>query len=104
MWIRRGFFPGVQPERPLGRETIQTIVARAAQASGVTKRVCPHLLRHTFSTHLLKSRVDLDRIQRILGHSNLTTTTVYLHVASEYLGSVVNPLDLLPDSTKGGAV
>lgn len=91
-------FPGLDPVNPLCRETIQKTVSRAAKASGVTKRVCPHLLRHTFATHLLESGVDLVRIQRILGHASLTTTSMYLHVASDYLGSVVNPFDLLPAS------
>lgn len=95
-------FPGAKPGQPLCRETLQKIVSRAAKAAGVTKRVCPHLLRHTFATHLLESGVDLIRIQRILGHSSLTTTSIYLHIASDYLGSVVNPFDLLPaaDDTK----
>jgi len=57
------------------------------------------VLRHTFATHLLEAGVDLLRIQRILGHASLTTTSVYLHLAANYLDSVLNPFDLLPGSS-----
>lgn len=92
-------FPGRDPANPLCRETIQKIVSKAARSAGLSKRVSPHILRHSFATHLLESGVDLLRIQRILGHTNLNTTTVYLHLASNYLKSVQNPFDLLPDES-----
>ena len=90
-------FPGKNPASPLCRETIQKIVSQAARLARLSKRVSPHVLRHTFATHLLESGVDLLRIQCILGHASLKTSTVYLHLASNYLESVQNPFDLLPD-------
>jgi integrase len=78
-------------------------VTHAARAAGISKRVSPHVLRHTFATHLLESGVDLLRIQRVLGHAILHTTTVYLHLASDYLDSMRNPLDLLPHSLAADA-
>ena len=96
-------FPGLDPVKPLCRETIQKIVAQAARAAGLSKRVSPHVLRHTFATHLLESGVDLLRIQRVLGHASLQSTTVYLHLATDYLESIRNPLDLLPESLAADA-
>ncbi len=93
LWL----FPGQERQRPLCRETIQKIVSRAATAARLEKRVSPHVLRHTFATHLLEAGVDLHRIQRILGHSKLATTTIYLHLATDFVRSVANPFDLLDD-------
>lgn len=58
-----------------------------------------HTLRHCFATHLLESGCDLYYIQRVLGHSNVKTTSVYLHVTRKDLRKIVSPIDLmeLPD-------
>jgi integrase/recombinase XerD len=73
---------------PLSRVGAWGIIRRCAHAAGLTKRVTPHTLRHTFATHLLEGGADLRAVQEMLGHADLSTTQLYTHVDREYLRSV----------------
>jgi integrase/recombinase XerD len=79
----------------MSRRNVQKIVNGAAKAAGVTKKVSPHTLRHSFATHLLESGVDIRKIQVLLGHSNLNTTQIYTSVSTTELKKITNPLDEL---------
>lgn len=74
---------------------IQKVVKKIAAAAGITKKVSPHTLRHSFATHLLESGVDIRKIQVLLGHSNLNTTQIYTTVSKKELQNIKNPLDEL---------
>src|SRR5689334_2280597 len=62
-------FPGRNPVEPLSARQFCRVVCAAAQAAGITKRVSPHTLRHSFATHLLEQDVDIRVIQTLLGHT-----------------------------------
>jgi site-specific recombinase XerD len=88
-------FPGRNPVEPLSARQLGRVVHAAAQAAGITKRVSPHTLRHSFATHLLEQGVDIRVIQTLLGHAKLDTTALYTRVANTTIRAVTSPLDRL---------
>ena len=72
----------------LSRVGAWAVIKRAARTAGITKRVTPHTLRHTFATHLLEGGADLRAVQEMLGHADLSTTQLYTHVDRDYLRAV----------------
>ena len=74
------------------KRTIQMIVRNSAKKTGITKRITPHTLRHSFATHLLEAGADIRYIQQLLGHSNLQTTQIYTHVANKDIKRLANLL------------
>ena len=95
-------FPNRSTKERLTRSTPQLVFKEAKKKAGIRKNVTFHSLRHSFSSHLLEAGVDIRTIQILLGHSSITTTARYLHVARKNLGSIKSPLDLLyvPDTKK----
>ena len=88
-------FPGMHYLKPICYRQVHRIAAEAAHAAGITKRVGPHTLRHSFATHLLEDGVDIRIIQVLLGHAQLTTTSLYTRVATRTVKAVVSPFDRL---------
>ncbi|MFD0962385.1 site-specific tyrosine recombinase/integron integrase [Pseudofulvibacter geojedonensis] len=75
--------------------SVLKIVKRAGEKANIKKSVTPHMLRHSFATHLLENNTDLRYIQCLLGHSSSKTTEVYTQVAKKQLQTVQSPLDLI---------
>ena len=88
-------FPGPRVTEPITPAGVAHICTQAGHAATLKKAVYPHLLRHTFATHLLEAGVDLRRIQLLLGHARLRSTSLYLHVAHPALTATESPLDAL---------
>jgi len=86
-------FPGQDPARPITTRQLSRVVEAAADAAGLSKRVSPHTLRHSFATHLLEDGVDIRVIQVLLGHAKLDNTAFYTRVATRVVRTVTSPLD-----------
>ncbi len=76
----------------LTRERVRQIIKTRAEAAGIPENVYPHLMRHSFATHLLENGADLRVIQDMLGHADLATTQIYTHVGQKQLVSMVRSL------------
>ena len=92
-----------QPEQPIDSKTVWYAVREAARRAGIKKKVSPHLLRHSWATHLLERGTDLKTIQVLLGHVDLEATTIYLHLSQRHMQGVNNPIEALPISGLGAA-
>jgi integrase/recombinase XerD len=91
-------FPGGRSHtgnHPISPRTIWNACEKAAQRSGIRKKIHPHTLRHCFATHLLEAGADLRTIQILLGHRDLQETTIYLHLSQRHLNPTASPLDSL---------
>ncbi len=86
-------FPGQDPANPITTRQLSRVVEAAAEVAGLTKRVSPHTLRHSFATHLLEDGVDIRVIQVLLGHAKLDNTALYTRVATKVVRTVTSPLD-----------
>ena len=84
-------FPGKNGK--MTSRNIQKIISKASKRAGISKKVSPHTLRHSYGTHLLEAGVDIRKIQMLLGHSQLSTTQLYTQVSTEELKKIRSPFD-----------
>lgn len=84
-------------ERTPGEQFTESIVSKrlkaAAQEAGITKRIYPHLLRHSFATHLIEQGTDLKIVKELMGHNSIRTTEIYVHIADTFKSNIKSPLD-----------
>jgi integrase/recombinase XerD len=86
-------FPGQNPINPITPRQLNRAVSAAKDLAGISKRVSPHTLRHSFATHLLERGADIRVIQVLLGHAKLETTALYTRVAVSTIRDVESPLE-----------
>jgi integrase/recombinase XerD len=91
--VGKWLFPGARPGRHLSARSVQKVTAAARIRAGITKPLTPHILRHSFATHLLEKGTDMRIIQKLLGHASVRTTEIYTHVSQRHIGQVGSPLD-----------
>jgi integrase/recombinase XerD len=92
-WLFPGMVNNWRVDVPVDTKVVWVAVRAAKEHAGITKRVSPHTLRHSFATHMLEAGADLRTIQVLLGHAKLADTTVYLHLSRRHLHAVASPLD-----------
>jgi site-specific recombinase XerD len=95
-------FPGERPGTAVSPDSVRAVLKKAVVKAGITKHVTPHILRHTFATHILEAGVDIRTIQALLGHRSIRTTQIYAQVSTDTIRRTKSPLDLL--GTKKGEV
>ena len=101
-------FPGTvngwRADKPITPKVLWLACRQAAQRAGIRKPVRPHLLRHSFATHLLEQGADLPTVQALLGHADLKATSIYLHLSERHLkaaGTLLDEVELSsPDQVK----
>jgi site-specific recombinase XerD len=74
---------------------VQWIIKESAKRAGISKHVTSHVLRHTYATHLLEMGLDIMSLKEALGHSNINTTLIYLHIAQLGRQRIFSPMDKL---------
>ena len=88
-------FPGQVAGTPLSAASVRAVLRKVITQCGITKPATPHLLRHSFATHLLDAGTDIRTIQVLLGHRSIRTTQIYTQVSPQHIGRVTSPLELL---------
>ena len=91
-------FPGEGRTGVITPAAVRRALRAAVAKSGVTKRVTPHILRHSFATHLLEAGTDIRTIQVLLGHASIRTTAHYAQVSGRVIAATTSPLDTLGTS------
>lgn len=90
---KKWLFEGHDADNHLSARMMGHILESGGKRAGISKHVHPHVLRHSFATHLLEAGVALQVIQQLLGHESIKTTTIYTHVSQAMIDRVVSPLD-----------
>lgn len=92
-------FEGAE-RKPYSGTSIGLVVKGAAKKAGIKKNITPHVLRHSFATHLMERGTDTRYIQELLGHASIKTTAIYAHVSKKNLAKIKSPLDRIFEDNK----
>ena len=88
-----------KPGQKYSATSVGKVLSSACENAGITKNITPHVLRHSFATHLMERGTDARYIQELLGHSSLNTTAIYTKVSQNALGNIISPFDEIFNET-----
>jgi integrase/recombinase XerD len=94
-WLFPGTIQNWRADKPITPKVVWDACREAAERANLKKRVSPHLLRHSYASHLVEAGADLRTVQLLLGHVKLEHTVIYLHLSQRHLQAVANPLDAM---------
>jgi integrase/recombinase XerD len=97
-WLFPGTIQNWRADKPITPKVVWDACREAAARAKLEKQVSPHLLRHSYASHLVEAGADLRTVQLLLGHVKLEHTVIYLHLSQRHLQAVANPLDAMPVS------
>lgn len=92
---RRWLFPNRAGTRPVSYGVVSHTLSAAARAAGITRRVTPHMLRHSYATRLIENSIDLRTVQILLGHQSIASTVIYTHLTEPIRAKLRTVLDEL---------
>lgn len=93
-------FPGHgKTDKPITAHAFGVALTKAVEKVGIAKRISPHVLRHSYATHMIEAGADLRAVQLLLGHASIETTTIYVHLTHARRAQLPSPLDLLGTKT-----
>ena len=95
---------GVVRRHHVDKSTFSRAFRRAVTGAKIAKHVKIHTMRHSYATHMLLNGADIREIQEMLGHKNVETTMIYLHIVRELKGTSLNPLDILEECEQAQSV
>lgn len=84
---------GWKNEPQYTQESIRNVIKQLAEKAKIKKKVNPHLIRHCYATHLVEAGTDINLIQKLLGHSSVKTTNIYLHISDSHISKIESPIN-----------
>jgi site-specific recombinase XerD len=92
-YVLNGQFP--EKELRYSERSVNEVLKQLGEKAGIKKRIYAHLIRHCFATHSVENGTDINLLQKLLGHSNVKTTNIYLHISHNYISKISSPVNAI---------